>query len=545
MKRLHFYCLLIWLIPIFVAAGEDADPPEIAIGERLFLETRFAQFFATNGRGGDSAMDITETIGAPLPGPFAGESMNCAACHLVDQQLQTPNGGMRTYADFARRSPLQPREDGRTHAVRNSPPLVNASLTRAGGPLFHFDGEFRTLEDLVRATFTGRMLGWLPGEAAQAAAHIAEIIRRDDGQGALAQAFGGAYSLVLTGTDPSLPAEFRLPPEFRVEVATASDAQILDAVVKLTARYVESLEFARDEDGAFTLSPYDRFLALNSLPRQPRPSESDARYSRRLLRAVNRLTSPKFVTRADGSFRFHDQDFAFGPTELRGMRIFFTRAEDLDARRRRIRGGVGNCIACHTAPAFTDFQFHNTGITQEEYDDLHGDGAFLRLYIPGLKKRNANPNRYLPASARHPHAQEPFRAIPSVGAPGLTDLGLWNIFANPDVAGPQRALREMLCNKQSDAFRLNRHCADPVLLRAAIARFKTPGLRDLGHSAPYMHNGQLNRLADVVEFYRRIARAARRDRIRNGAAELTDIRLQADDVAPLTAFLRALNEDYE
>lgn len=136
------------MLPATSIAEDEFDPPEIAMGERLFLETRFAQFFATRGTGGDPVMETTETTGEPLPGPFTGQSMNCAACHLVDQQLETSGGGMRTYADFARRSPLQSREDGKTHAVRNSPPLVNASLLRTkrpgfrGGVMFHLTGNF-------------------------------------------------------------------------------------------------------------------------------------------------------------------------------------------------------------------------------------------------------------------------------------------------------------------------------------------------------------------------------------------------------------------
>ena len=141
-------------------AGERSqeDPAEVTLGERLFLETRFAEFFARNASdvnaplpAGDPVLEETQTTGAPLPGAFAGESMNCRSCHFVDEHLDVPGGGMRSYTDFARRSPISARADGRSVAPRNSPPLVNASLPRAGGVLLHFDGEFPSLEDLVRA----------------------------------------------------------------------------------------------------------------------------------------------------------------------------------------------------------------------------------------------------------------------------------------------------------------------------------------------------------------------------------------------------------
>ena len=114
------------------------DPPEVVVGERLFLETRFAQLFAASVdvsgdvnqplAAGDPVLDALETTGAPQPGPFAGKSMNCRACHLVDEGPDPGTTGIRTYADFARRSPIPDRGDGRTHTPRNSPPLVNASL---------------------------------------------------------------------------------------------------------------------------------------------------------------------------------------------------------------------------------------------------------------------------------------------------------------------------------------------------------------------------------------------------------------------------------
>jgi cytochrome c len=33
-------------------------------------------------------MDFTTTTGDPLPGPFAGASMNCRSCHLVDERKE-------------------------------------------------------------------------------------------------------------------------------------------------------------------------------------------------------------------------------------------------------------------------------------------------------------------------------------------------------------------------------------------------------------------------------------------------------------------------
>lgn len=114
----------------------EIDPPEITLGERLFLETRFAQLFKVfldNGGDvndplpqGDPSLD--KVVNWKLEpdqleeGPFAGQSINCRSCHFVDEALDTPNYGMRTYSDFARRSPIPAREDGHTTTVRNAPP---------------------------------------------------------------------------------------------------------------------------------------------------------------------------------------------------------------------------------------------------------------------------------------------------------------------------------------------------------------------------------------------------------------------------------------
>ncbi|MBX3325037.1 MAG: hypothetical protein U0223_09520 [Nitrospira sp.] len=563
---LSFLPSVLLLIGLVSCSGGGSSPPPIAdtgtlgaeeaVGERLFLETRFAQTFKVfldNGgnindpNAGDVIVDAVETVGAPIdPGPFKGMSMNCRACHLVDDVLAAPGGGMRTYADFARRSPIPARADGKTHAPRNSPPLVNSTLDRPDGILLHFDAEFSSIEELIAATFTGRNFGWLPGEKAQAIAHIANVLRGDDGSFDLTDT-GLSYRILFTGTNPNIPEELRLPPQFRTFVGSGTDQEIFDAVVRVVAAYVNGLRFSQTtEAGKPIRSPFDVFLALNGLPQQPDSNESPLAYSRRLRALISAPGfSPQFVTsnpnRSNGQFEFHTQPFEFGATELAGLKMFLAEPAGLPASPIELSAGqIGNCIACHAAPHFTDFKLHNTGTTQREYDAIHGTGKFTALAIPTLTSRNGNYNQFLPATETHPTALEPFRAIPAAGNPSLTDLGIWNVFANPDIPRPQAKIRALLCNDQQPCLLM-----DEALLDRAIARFKTPGLRDLGHSAPFMHNGQFDTLEQIVDFYRETSDLQRAGLLRNGGQELGGIGLTGQDVAPLAAFLKALNEDYQ
>jgi cytochrome c peroxidase len=231
----------------------------------------------------------------------------------------------------------------------------------------------------------------------------------------------------------------------------------------------------------------------------------------------------------------------FGAQELEGLKMFLSEPGSMPPSQVELtQGKIGNCLACHMAPTFTDFKLHNTGTAQREYDNLHGAGRFALVPIPDLATRNGNYNQFLPATESHPSALEPFRAIPSAGNPALTDLGVWNVFANPDMPGPQTKIRAILCDDQVPC-----PLTDALLLERAVARFKTPGLRDLGHSAPYMHNGQFAALENIIGFYIGTSAQARAGTLRNGAVQLQGIALTANDVAPLVAFLKSLNEDYQ
>jgi cytochrome c peroxidase len=86
---------------------------------------------------------------------------------------------------------------------------------------------------------------------------------------------------------------------------------------------------------------------------------------------------------------------------------------------------------------------------------------------------------------------------------------------------------------------------EPQVGRAAVTgrpedrgRFKTPTLRGVARTAPYMHDGSLATLEEVVEFYRQGGRAnANLDPL------LRPLEMSATDARNLVAFLRALSAD--
>src|SRR5579871_796985 len=111
-------------VALFVAgcgSGKAPDPPAEAegapadqnVGERIFIDTRFAQYFAANMTGvndplpvGDPVVAIVNTPIGPQPGPFAGQSINCRSCHFVTEFTNVVGLRDRTYADFVDHSPL-------------------------------------------------------------------------------------------------------------------------------------------------------------------------------------------------------------------------------------------------------------------------------------------------------------------------------------------------------------------------------------------------------------------------------------------------------
>lgn len=521
----------------------DATPAADSIGEALFLDTRFSEYFAANMTSvnaplavGDPVVQQVQTTNGPLPGPFAGQSINCRSCHFVTEFEGVQGGGNRTYADFTTRSPIPLKQaNGFDHTPRNAMQMVD-SFTARTGPLFlHFDGEFASGEDLVIGTMTGRNFGWSPAQYSQAIAHIAQVIREDDGSGQLAadRLDGLSYATIFKGTDSRITSDILLPTSQRLDVSTASDMDVVNEVALCIATYMKDLLFQRDAFGRYIGSPYDNFLRVNHLPQAPLSGQTKTAYTQQLYQQLLALTNPIYITPANGSFQYHNQPYRFGPTELQGLKIFLAAATPGSTV-----GGAGNCAACHQPPDFSDFVFHNNGVSQEEYDTANGQGAFLQLAIPTNAMRLANFDAYMPASPNHPNALEVFRHEAVAGSPQYADLGLWNIYLNPDVPNPQANLQGFVCAPGND-------CSTDQGLASTIAQFKTPVLRDLEDSAPYFHNGSAITFNDVVNHYINMSALARTGLMRNAPPEFANMSLTQNDVAALVAFLQSLTEDYD
>lgn len=155
---------------------------------------------------------------------------------------------------------------------------------------------------------------------------------------------------------------------------------------------------------------------------------------------------------------------------LRGLRIFV---------------GRGNCSACHFGPAFSNGEFHDTG-------------------VPFFVRGGVDPGRH--------------GGIRKLEANAFNLLGEYN-----DDRSGQSAVRTR----------------QVALEHRNFGEFKVPSLRNVARTAPYMHNGSLATLADVVRHYSELSP----DRLHSdGEAVLKPLRLSAAESADLVAFLESLTE---
>jgi len=137
-------------------------------------------------------------------------------------------------------------------------------------------------------------------------------------------------------------------------------------------------------------------------------------------------------------WRFGGDETALSKSAIRGFNLFV---------------GDAGCVSCHVvgdeAAVFTDQLLHDTGIGYRS--EKH---AGLKTPVPV----EIQPGVVVQLSRA---------AVDAVGEPPAKDLGRHEVTRNP----------------------------------ADLYLFKTPGLRDVARTAPYMHDGSISTLAEVVAYY--------------------------------------------
>lgn len=169
--------------------------------------------------------------------------------------------------------------------------------------------------------------------------------------------------------------------------------------------------------------------------------------------------------------------------------------------------GKAKCIDCHSfssgSPFFTDFKFHNTGVVAKD----------IKIeYLSGLARQigesEAPSSRSKPNDATNNRPGPPLQTqelVPSLAhTQGFTELGRYLVTKQP----------------------------------TDIGAFKTPTLRDIELTTPYMHNGSEKTLIDVVRFYNRGGNANE-----NLDQRLRPLHLSDDEINNLVEFMRALTSD--
>lgn len=147
--------------------------------------------------------------------------------------------------------------------------------------------------------------------------------------------------------------------------------------------------------------------------------------------------------------------------------------------------GRANCRQCHGGPNFTDGEFHRIG-------------------VPPLPGEPADPGRYAGIDAV---LRDPFN-----GAGRLSDEPAGT------AGGKLRQLR-----RSPETW----------------GQFKTPSLRNVARTAPYMHRGQLATLRDVLRHYATLDGVAPGD----AEASLAPLRLTEQETDDLIGFLDSLTDE--
>ncbi len=146
--------------------------------------------------------------------------------------------------------------------------------------------------------------------------------------------------------------------------------------------------------------------------------------------------------------------------------------------------GEAKCVACHNGPTFSDMSFHNLGLPETSWMPRGDEGRW--------------------------------DGVPMVKGGALSARGA----ASDDRSGERAQWLEFLKRTREDH-----------------GQFKTPPLRGVAWTPPYMHGGQFETLEEVVDFYNRLPGTAA---VGHREELLKPLGLTEREQRDLVAFLKAL-----
>jgi cytochrome c peroxidase len=184
----------------------------------------------------------------------------------------------------------------------------------------------------------------------------------------------------------------------------------------------------------------------------------------------------------------------------------------------RLFVGKGSCVDCHSGPMLTDEQFHDIGVPQ------------TGLAVPTTADCPAG--AACDCSAPPPPPPVNCSTLPTC-APDGARVGLARLHCSAWLRSSRWS------DDMTDPSRQD-YLADRKLTDSLIGAWRTPSLRDVALTAPYMHDGALATLEDVVWHYNTGGAAESGERVGVPAAELEPLELTDDEVADLVAFLETL-----
>jgi cytochrome c peroxidase len=152
--------------------------------------------------------------------------------------------------------------------------------------------------------------------------------------------------------------------------------------------------------------------------------------------------------------------------------------------------GRGNCAVCHSGPNFTNLEFHD-------------------IRVP-------------PLNAQMPPDRGRARGIAELSSNEFVSAG----YFSDDPTGPRA-----------------QHLAYLDAQAGVLGHFKTPGLRNVALTAPYMHQGQMATLREVVEYYSTLSTAVAPADPNHVEALLVELNLTEREIDDLVAFLESLTSD--